>query len=138
MIELLHRRVHQVSHSQVCVLDAAGVEPIMELINGSTLASFGNHGIVISTAWDGDGTVAPEVEIAVSVNGYSGAAFDDLLAVAEGELHVGNKGIEVGNLITGDLATIPVAPGRYLATVFADVVAPFIARRVRIHLMALV
>jgi hypothetical protein len=138
MLELRHRQIHQVSHSQVHLMDAAGVEPILDHINGSALASFGPHGIVVSTAWDENATVPPEVEIAITVGGHSSAAFDDLRAIAEGVLQVGEQGIEVGNLITGDLARLPVASGRYLATVFGDVVAPFVARRVRIHLMVLV
>jgi hypothetical protein len=139
MLELLHRRVHHASHFQVCVLDGAGVvEPILDHLNGGVLASFGNRGIVVSTAWDENGAVPPHVEIVITAGGHSGAAFDDLKPIAEGEFHVGDQGVDVGNVIAADLARVPVAPGRYLATVFADVVAPFVARRVRIHLMALV
>jgi hypothetical protein len=135
--ELLHHRIHKVSHFQVILMDRDQSDTYPDYGHGGSLATFGPQGVAVSTAWDENATVEPDVEI--TVTGYSAPSdgADLLRPIADGQIAVGKGGVLVGNVITGDLETLPLAEGRYVVTVFADVHEPFTARKVRFHMMRL-
>jgi hypothetical protein len=131
MLEILHSRQHNLSHYQIDLL-VVGAD-MAELEVGGTLVSFAPGHIKVATAWDNDG-LEPLVEIIIT--GYAALAADgiaDVIPLASGYLDVGSLGVEVGNFITADLATVAVPSGRYAVTVFADKLEPITARRVHFH-----
>lgn len=135
--ELLHRRAHSVSHVQVVLMDRDAADAYPDYGHGGSLATFGPRAVAVSTDWDENGTVEALVEIAVTGFGEPGEAFDPLRPVADGPLRVGARGLQTGNVVSGDMAATPVPAGDDIVTGFTDALAPVTARRVRFHLMAL-
>ncbi len=135
MPEILHRRVHSVSHYQIDLL-VKGAE-MSGPDAGGTLVAFAPGHINVATAWDENGTVPPHVEI--SVSGYErlpAAGIAGLLPLAAGYIEVGAEGLEVGNYISGDVAHVAVPNGTYAVTVFADKLEAPTARKVQFHFRA--
>lgn len=135
--QLLHRRVHSISHFQVFLMDREVADGYPDYGHGGSLATFAPRAVAVSTAWDENGTVEPNVEITVTGFGEPNESFDQLRPVADGRLAVGKNGVLAGNAVSADVAMIEVPAGDYVVTVFTDALAPFTARRVRFHLMAL-
>lgn len=130
----LYRRVHSVSHYQIDLL-VRGAD-MAELEAGGTLVSVAPGHIKVATAWDNDGE-EPDVEIIVT--GYdplSAAGIEPLIPIASCPLDVGPGGIEVGNFITADVASVAIPDGRYFVTVFVDKLEPMTARKVHFHFRA--
>ena len=103
----LYRRVHNVSHFQID-LRVKGSQ-LVEHDAGGTLVSFAPGHINVATAWDENGSVPPHVEIIIS--GYemlSAAGLEGVIPVAAGILDVGKDGVEVGNYISNDLASVAI------------------------------
>lgn len=134
---LLHHKIHKVSNFQVFLTDRDSADADPDYGHGGSLATFGPHGIIVSTAWDDNATVEPDVEISVTGFGVPAETADQLKPVADGQVSIGRGGVRVGNVITNDLVTLALAEGRYVVTVFTDTLAPFTARKVRFHLMRL-
>ena len=134
---VLHQRIHSVSHFQVFLMDREASEGYPDYGHGSSLATFSPHAVAVSTAWDDNGTVEPNVEIIVSGYDAPSERSDGLKPVADGQISVARGGIQVGNVVTNDLNTVAIPEGRYVVTVFTDTLAPFTARCVRFHLMRL-
>ena len=132
---LLHRKVHDVSHFQVALFDAAVGDAYPEGITGSALVVVGTHGVAVSTAWDDDGRSKPAVEIVVHLVDDGAVALDGLMVLAEAHLSVGDRGVQVGNAITGDLGHLPQPRGRFVVVIAADRCEPFKARTVAFHLV---
>jgi hypothetical protein len=132
MTASLHRRIHHVSHYQISLINAGA--NLSEFDVGGTLVNFASQEINVTTAWDGNGTVPPEVEIEVS--GFDVpplAGFEPLFPVASTTFEVSDGGMEVGNWITGDVAKVAVPKGTYRVIVSLDVLQPAQARRVHFH-----
>ena len=132
MPAILYQRVHNVSHFQIDLL-VKGAK-MTEHDVGGTLVAFAPGHINVATAWDENGAVPPLVEIIVS--GYEmlpAAGIDGIIPVAFGLLDAGAGGVEVGNYITGDVASLAVPQGQYGVTVFVDSLEPMTARRVQFH-----
>ena len=128
----LHRKTHSVSHFQVSLIRAGA--NLSEFAVGGTLVNFSENEINVATAWDDNGSVSPEVEIVVTgMNVPPGDGFPPLSAVASGPFNVGRGGIEAGNWISGDVATVAIAEGRYWVLVLLDTLEPMTARRVQFH-----
>lgn len=133
MLEILHRRVHTVSHFHAMV--ASKGQPFPDDLFGGTLVTFHDCGLIAATAWDDNATSDPHVEIIVS--GFEPplpGLFPGLLPAAAGNLTVGPEGLEAGNVITGDIALIGVPLGRYRVLVLLDTLTPMTARRLHVHL----
>ena len=127
----LYRRVHVVSHSQIDLL-VRGAD-MAEMEAGGTLVSIAPGHIKVATAWDNDGE-EPHVEIVITGYGQlSAAGIDAAIPVASSPLDVGADGIEVGNFIVADVATVAIPAGRYGVTVLVDKLEPMTARRVYFH-----
>ena len=132
MPAMLYRGTHSVSHFQIDLLVKGA--PLTEHDVGGTLVAFAPGHINVTTAWDENGTVPPNVEIIVS--GYetlTSGGIAGLYPLAAGYLDVGPTGIEVGNYITTDTASVAVPSGRYAVAVFADRLEPMTARKVQFH-----
>ena len=128
----LYRRVHNVSHFQID-LRVKGSQ-LVEHDAGGTLVSFAPGHINVATAWDENGSVPPHVEIIIS--GYemlSAAGLEGVIPVAAGILDVGKDGVEVGNYISNDLASVAIPEGQYMVTVFIDKLEPMTARLVHFY-----
>jgi HEAT repeats len=134
---LEHRRMCSVSHFQIALLDAASPNAYPEIFPGGELVIFGRNGIVVSTAWDDNGQSEPLAEVIVTGLGRPELEFEDLIPIATGEIEIGDKGIEVGNLISCDLQTIMVPAGRWRVLVLTDTLQVFHARTVRFHIWPL-
>lgn len=135
MPEILHRRIHNVSHFHAVV--ASKGQALPDDLFGGTLVTFYDCGVIAATAWDDNATVEPHVEITVS--GFGSpllGSFPDLLPAAAGNLIIGPEGLEAGNSITGDTTLIAVPAGRYRALVLLDTLTPMTARRLHVHLTA--
>jgi hypothetical protein len=131
VLEILHSRRHSVSHYQIDLVVVGGAMSVSDV--GGTLVNFAPGHINVATAWDNDG-LEPLIEIILT--GFKGLSADGIagvIPVASGYLDVGSSGVEVGNFITADLATVAVPFGRYAVTVFADKLEPATARRVHFH-----
>jgi hypothetical protein len=132
MTASLHKRLHHVSHFQISLINAGA--NLTEFDVGCTLVNFASQEINVTTAWDENGTVPPEVEIEVS--GFDMPpleGFAPLFPVATSTFEVGNSGIEVGNWISNDVAKVAVPKGLYKVLVSLDVLEPAKARRVHFH-----
>lgn len=123
---LLHHRIHMVSHFQVALFASGVKDAYPEQATGVGLVTYGGSGIVVSTAWDDNGKVPPEVDVAVLLEEPASG----LLAIAEGPLEIGDDGALVGNAIDGDLEKLTIPAGRYRVQVSADRREPFFARKV--------
>lgn len=134
MTQEIHRRVYNVSHFQVSLVDAADLKSYPNLAPGGQLAAFGRNGVVAATAWDEGGKTPPEVEVSVSGYDEPNAAALALVPLASGEIMIGDRGALVGNVLTSDLRLIPVPQGRYRVLVSADALVPMTARRINFHL----
>jgi hypothetical protein len=77
------------------------------------------------------------VEVIVTGLGRPEMQFEDLIPIATGEIEIGDRGIEVGNAITGDLQTLMVPAGRWRVLVLMNTVEAFHARVVRFHIWPL-
>ena len=49
---LLHHKIHKVSNFQVFLTDRDSADADPDYGHGGSLATFGPHGIIVSTAWD--------------------------------------------------------------------------------------
>ncbi len=134
---LEHRRICSVSHFQISMIDAASPNAYPEIFPGEQLVVFGRNGIVVATAWDDNGQSEPLVEIIVTGFGMPESTFEGLIPIASGEIEIGDKGVEVGNVIACDLQTIMVPAGRWRVLVLADTLKAFHARTVRFHVWPL-
>lgn len=130
-----YRKTHCVSHYQIDILSKGAL--MSEGGAGGTLARFSPGQINVATAWDGDGTVPPLVEISMSgFNPIPAAGIEGLIPIALGTFEAGEDGVEVGNFITSDVSAVALAKGRYNVTVFLDKVEPMAARKVHFHFTA--
>ena len=132
MTKDLHRKVHNVSHFQISLVRSGS--PLHDFAVGGVLVNVTATEINVATAWDDNGRVAPEVEIAVT--GYNVPtvdAFPPLIPVASAIFEVADSGVEVGNWISGDVAKVDVAAGRYCVLISTDNLDPMTARRVHFH-----
>jgi hypothetical protein len=123
------------SHFQVALFAADMPEAYPENIQRDALATYSSHGVAVTTAWDENGTVPPDVLIGV----YLMEAVPDLknfLAIAQAPIAVSAKGVLVGNAISGDLRTNSLKEGTYDVLVAADTREPFKARCVGFFLTA--
>jgi hypothetical protein len=134
---LEHRRMCSVSHFQIAMLDAANPNAYPEIFPGGELVIFGRNGIVVSTVWDDNGQSEPLVEVIVTGLSRPEMQFEDLIPIATGEIEIGDKGVEVGNVISCDLQTIMVPAGRWRVLVLADTLKAFHTRIVRFHIWPL-
>jgi hypothetical protein len=126
----LHRRIHSVSHFQV-VLAAAAVEgALRDNVAGAAAATFTRHAASVTTAWDDNGQCEPHVEIAVRLEAVMPTETPGYHPVAQAEIEIGPDGIDVGNVISGDLARVDVPAGRYDLLVGVDARELFTARKV--------
>lgn len=124
-------RIVNVSHFQVDV-SSKGAR-LSESEAGGTLVLFAPGHIKISTAWDDNGKVAPEVHLTLSAGAWQPERTGGLVALAQGPFICGADGLTVGNHISGDLADAALPAGQYHAIVFADRYEPMTARRVHVH-----
>jgi hypothetical protein len=133
MATRLHKRIHQVSHFQLALIDGSADNAYPEDPYGAALAAFSDTGVVVSCAWDENATVAPEVDIEVryASEAPTPASAGHLTPVAVGQLAIGTRGIEVGNWITGDIQRIAVPPGRHAVGILMDTLVPYKARVVQ-------
>jgi hypothetical protein len=132
MTKDLHRKVHNVSHFQISLVRSGS--PLQDFAVGGVLVNVTATEINVATAWDDNGRVAPEVEIAVT--GFAVPvvdAFPPLTPVTSAIFEVADDGVEVGNWISDDVAKIDVPPGRYHVLVSMDSLEPMTARRVHFH-----
>lgn len=149
--DVIHRRSYQASHFRVFLATLEQAEGRPDYGHFSSLVTFSPVSIAVSTAWDeaaagaaedapAETDAAPDaakVEISLTGYGEPDGSGGDMIPVADGQLSIGPKGVLVGDVVAGDCATVAIPPGNYVATVFVDALAPFVARKVRFHLMAL-
>ena len=96
--------------------------------------NFADREINVTTAWDDNGTVPPDVTIEITGCTAPGlAGFPPLLPAASAAFDVSSGGIEVGNWISGDIAKVAIPPGRYWVLVSLDTLEPYKARRLHFH-----
>lgn len=131
---LIHQQVHQVSHYQVGLFDAEHRRAYPEHGHGDALVIFAKRGVRVSTAWDDNGKAPPEVEIEVWRCRGEPGELEELDAIAEAEITIGQAGALVGNAITGDLAEVDLPPGQFRVLVATDIPEPFAARKVAFYL----
>jgi hypothetical protein len=132
MTTSLHRRVHNTSHFQISLINAGA--NLSEFDVGCTLVNFASQEINVTTAWDENGTVPPEVEI--EITGFDLPpleGFAPLFPIATSSFEVSEGGIEVGNWISGDVAKVALPKGAYRVLVSLDVLEPAKARRAHFH-----
>ena len=132
MTASLHKRIHDVSHFQISLINSGA--NLSEFDVGCTLVNFASQEINVTTAWDENGTLAPDVEI--EITGFDMPpldGFSPLFPVAASTFEVGGNGIEVGNWISSDIAKVAVPKGSYKVLVSLDALEPTKARRVHFH-----
>ncbi|MFM2423037.1 MAG: hypothetical protein RL291_1567 [Pseudomonadota bacterium] len=139
MTTRLHKRIHNVSHYQLALLDGASETGYPDDPYGAALAAFAPTGVVVSCAWDENASVAPDVDVEVryATEAPTPASVGPLIAIAVGHMTIGTRGIEVGNWITGDITRIAVPPGRHGVGVLMDTVEPYKARTIQFVLWPL-
>lgn len=135
--DVVHRRAYRASHFRVFLVALEQTEGRPDYGHFRSLVTFGPVSVAVSTAWDETAAEQSNVDITVTGYGEPDGQAGDLMPVADGQISVGPKGLQIGDVVEGDYETLQVPVGSYVVTVFADALAPFVARRVRFHLMAL-
>jgi hypothetical protein len=128
----LHRRICSVSHFQLDLIEKGA--PLLEHDAGDALVNFLGAHVNVSTAWDDNGAVPPHVEVIVT--GFDAPPLDGfppLKALATAAFDASGSGLEIGNYISNDIASVPLPAGRYWLLVSADTREPFTARVVHFH-----
>jgi hypothetical protein len=109
MTEILYTGRVFALHAQVALFDAEDDNSYPQWETGTEEAIFGPKGVAVATAADRD------VEVTVQ----RGAKPDGMPRIS-GEIEVGNQGLIVGNIVSGDFAQLEWSPGKVTVDVYTD------------------
>lgn len=97
-------------YAQIELFDIESPDDYPEWVTGNETAVINPKGVVVSTLGD----------TLVNVIVYEGEEVADGTEYISGVIHVGSKGLQVGNVIAESYSLLPWPAGRTMVRVFAD------------------
>jgi hypothetical protein len=97
-------------HAQVALFDAEDADSYPQWKTGTEDAVLGPKGVAVATASD------TEIEVTV----YKGKRASDEILCISGEIQVGDQGLVVGNIVSGDFAQLAWPPGQTSVDVYTN------------------
>lgn len=106
---VLYRATHYALYGQVALWDAEAADSYPEIITGDEPVTFGERGVVVSTA--------PDIDVEVVIlrgEEHPGRS------IGAGTITVGQAGLDIGNLVAADVAHLDVPPGALGLRIYTD------------------